>query len=193
VLMRVGILACELCLQGLQHEVQNGALLSVCLMSDELPLIVVCFPQEPSAATLASVALPELNRRLDALQAQATARLQEKGFSEQQVSCQRFLNLRYDGTDVPIMTLAPLDGDYAVAFEQAYQVPSAAGICLLLSKCAHTHTGSSQAVFASCLLAISFVPCPALPPPHSPCITLPCPCSESLGSSWRAEASWLMT
>ena len=49
-----------------------------------------------------------------------------QGFSEQQISCQRFLNLRYDGTDVPIMTLAPADGDYAAAFEQAYQVGGAA-------------------------------------------------------------------
>lgn len=45
-----------------------------------------------------------------------------QGFSAQQVSCQRFLNLRYDGTDVPIMTPAPADGDFAAAFEQAYQV-----------------------------------------------------------------------
>ena len=39
-----------------------------------------------------------------------------------QVTVQRFLNLRYDGTDVPVMTPCPPDGDYAVAFEAAYQV-----------------------------------------------------------------------
>ncbi|EFN55823.1 hypothetical protein CHLNCDRAFT_145342 [Chlorella variabilis] len=76
---------------------------------------------EPSAATLSSTVLPELNRRLDALQAQTTGRLQQQGFTEHQVHCQRFLNLRYDGTDVPIMTPSPEDGDFAVAFEQAYQ------------------------------------------------------------------------
>ena len=132
---------------------QNGALHYVCLMSHDCPLIVVCYPQEPSAATLASVALPELNRRLDALQAQATARLQEKGFSEQQVSCQRFLNLRYDGTDVPIMTLAPSDGDYAVAFEQAYQVGSAAGTWPVTQRlCSHTTSPAAarQHVPAAC-------------------------------------------
>jgi hypothetical protein len=42
-------------------------------------------------------------------------------FSQEQVSIQRFLNLRYDGTDVPIMTLDPADGDYYAAFERAYQ------------------------------------------------------------------------
>lgn len=34
--------------------------------------------QEPSAAVLDAGVLPELNRRLDALEAQATARLQEQ-------------------------------------------------------------------------------------------------------------------
>ncbi|PRW57398.1 5-oxoprolinase [Chlorella sorokiniana] len=82
---------------------------------------VVQEAQEPSAAVLSSEALPELNRRLDALQEQALAKLVDKGFSAQQVSCQRFLNLRYDGTDVPIMTPAPANGDFAAAFEQAYQ------------------------------------------------------------------------
>lgn len=82
---------------------------------------VVQEAQEPSAATLSSTVLPELNRRLDALQAQTTGRLQQQGFTEHQVHCQRFLNLRYDGTDVPIMTPSPEDGDFAVAFEQAYQ------------------------------------------------------------------------
>ncbi len=123
---------------------------------------------------LCGEALPDLERRLDALQEQAVAKLLDKvckggrlqggiipalmrnsllprpcrtppaatalifgcssltpiptclsspqGFSKEQVSCQRFLNLRYDGTDVPIMTPAPADGDFAAAFEQAYQV-----------------------------------------------------------------------
>lgn len=39
-------------------------------------------------------ALPELNRRLDALQASALAGLREQGFSAERTSCQRFLNLR---------------------------------------------------------------------------------------------------
>lgn len=82
---------------------------------------VVQEAQEPSAAALDSGALPQLNQRLDALQAQAVGKLQEKGFSEQQISCQRFLNLRYEGTDVPVMTPAPSSGDYAAAFEEAYQ------------------------------------------------------------------------
>lgn len=68
-----------------------------------------------------------------------------QGFSEEQISCQRFLNLRYDGTDVPVMTLAPPGGDFAAAFEQAYQVGGAAGIWCSASSCVCTgsHTGGS--------------------------------------------------
>lgn len=139
---------------------------------------------------LASDVLPELNRKLDGLQAQATARLREQvggvrlgwgwgewggrccckgclhwvarslscalhrplnrpllpsctaplpctlqGFSEAQTACQRFLNLRYDGTDVPIMTPAPPDGDYAIAFEQAYQVWVVGECCFAVGGC----------------------------------------------------------
>lgn len=45
-----------------------------------------------------------------------------QGFISSQISCQRFLNLRYDGTDVPLMTLCPPGGNYAAAFMEAYQV-----------------------------------------------------------------------
>lgn len=59
----------------------------------------------------------------------ATLPLAVQGFTEHQVHCQRFLNLRYDGTDVPIMTPSPEDGDFAVAFEQAYQVGQQGSAC----------------------------------------------------------------
>jgi 5-oxoprolinase (ATP-hydrolysing) len=45
-----------------------------------------------------------------------------QGFTLKQIQCQRFLNLRYDGTDVPIMTPCPPNGDYVAAFREAYQV-----------------------------------------------------------------------
>ncbi len=102
-----------------------------------------------------------------------------QGFSGEQISCQRFLNLRwggatfampacpnhaggaaavqggpqtmhcehgpgtpacvscrYEGTDVPVMTPAPSDGDYATAFEEAYQVGA--------QKLAAVHTGALE-------------------------------------------------
>lgn len=44
-----------------------------------------------------------------------------QGFTKAQVKCERFLNLRYHGTDVAVMTPCPLDGGYAAAFESLYQ------------------------------------------------------------------------
>jgi 5-oxoprolinase (ATP-hydrolysing) len=85
---------------------------------------VVREAQEPSAAVLAADVMPGLEARLDELEAEAVSGLQQQGFAQQQISCQRFLNLRYDGTDVPVMTPRPPDGDFATAFEQAYQVRS---------------------------------------------------------------------
>ncbi|KAL4856136.1 5-oxoprolinase [Chlorella vulgaris] len=82
---------------------------------------VVREAQEPSAAVLAADVMPGLEARLNELEAEAVSGLQQQGFTQQQTSCQRFLNLRYDGTDVPVMTPCPPDGDFATAFEQAYQ------------------------------------------------------------------------
>ena len=48
-----------------------------------------------------------------------------QGFTRKQIQTQRYLNLRYDGTDVPIMTPCPPSGDYSEAFRDAYQVPLA--------------------------------------------------------------------
>ncbi len=39
-----------------------------------------------------------------------------------QVACELYLNLRYQGTDVAVMTQAPPGGDYASAFAAMYQV-----------------------------------------------------------------------
>jgi hypothetical protein len=44
-----------------------------------------------------------------------------QGFAPSQIACERFLNLRYEGTDVAVMTPCPADGDYAAAFEAAYR------------------------------------------------------------------------
>lgn len=38
-----------------------------------------------------------------------------QGFNKDELNTERFLNLRYDGTDVPVMTLCTEGGDYAQA------------------------------------------------------------------------------
>jgi hypothetical protein len=46
-----------------------------------------------------------------------------QGFKEEQIGVERYLNLRYDGTDVPVMTAFAADGkaDPAKAFEKQYK------------------------------------------------------------------------
>ncbi len=62
--------------------------------------------------------LAQLTGRLDSLESQARAPLMEQGFTAAQIGVQRFLNLRYDGTDVAVMTPCATDGGHpAEAFE----------------------------------------------------------------------------
>ena len=101
---------------------------------------VVREAQEPCAAALGAAALPDLHARLDRLQAGAEAALAGQGFRPDQIGSQRFLNLRYDGTDVPIMTPCQASGDCSAPFEEAYQVQKepvglSGKIGLLLLRC----------------------------------------------------------
>lgn len=88
---------------------------------------VVQEEQQPCAALLGPGAVAELEVKLDALEAQALRALTAQGFSSAQISAQRFMNLRYEGTDVPVMVPCPGDGDYAAAFEAEYNVSTATG------------------------------------------------------------------
>ncbi len=82
--------------------------------------------QEPAAEVLAQVgdfspALPNnLAERLTELVTQAASELQEQGASSATLQVQRFLNLRYRGTDTHLMIREPDDGNYAQRFRQTY-------------------------------------------------------------------------
>lgn len=83
---------------------------------------VVAERQAPSAVNLTAETIPALKSRLSDLEAEATGVLLEQGFTGAQIQVERYLNLRYDGTDVPVMTLCPeKDTDPAAAFEEQYQ------------------------------------------------------------------------
>eukprot|EP00741_Cyanophora_paradoxa_P015448 tig00020892_g14911.t1 len=73
---------------------------------------VVSEGQEPCAAVYGEEALPGVRARLDALAEEARGRLRAQGFSAERVRCDRFLNLRYEGTDAAIMTPEPEDREY---------------------------------------------------------------------------------
>lgn len=91
--------------------------------------------QEPSASQLDESAMLELENRLCALSVEGKRALKDKDFNEEdgEITVARYLNLRYEGTDVPIMTEQPSNStngttggtitavDYITAFEEAYR------------------------------------------------------------------------
>ncbi|DBA91131.1 hypothetical protein WJX77_000744 [Trebouxia sp. C0004] len=82
---------------------------------------VVAEEQAPAAEALDQSSLEGLNKRLDGLEAAAKDKLVEQGFKRDELNTERFLNLRYDGTDVPVMTQCAEGDDYAKAFEETYK------------------------------------------------------------------------
>jgi len=44
-----------------------------------------------------------------------------QGFKRDQIAAERFLNLRYDGTDVAVMTSCSSSSSYSEAFASAYK------------------------------------------------------------------------
>lgn len=83
---------------------------------------VVAEKQEPAAVPLNSGSVSQLEKRLAALEEQATSTLRDQGLKEEQIGIERYLNLRYDGTDVPVMTpFADGKADPAKAFEEHYK------------------------------------------------------------------------
>eukprot|EP00192_Tetraselmis_astigmatica_P024420 CAMPEP_0117686190 /NCGR_PEP_ID=MMETSP0804-20121206/22277_1 /TAXON_ID=1074897 /ORGANISM="Tetraselmis astigmatica, Strain CCMP880" /LENGTH=687 /DNA_ID=CAMNT_0005497785 /DNA_START=422 /DNA_END=2482 /DNA_ORIENTATION=+ len=83
---------------------------------------VVAEAQGPAQSPLDGCRIPtSLARRLDELEEQARGKLTKEGFKPDQISAERFLNLRYDGTDVAVMIHTPEDGDFRAAFDAEYR------------------------------------------------------------------------
>ncbi|KAI9370457.1 Hydantoinase B/oxoprolinase-domain-containing protein [Aspergillus egyptiacus] len=78
---------------------------------------VVKESQEP-LSTQYEASKSELSKRLDEMTKAATADMTEQGFSPDQVRHERYLNLRYDGSDTSLMILEPEDGsDFIEKFQ----------------------------------------------------------------------------
>ncbi|KAG0347318.1 hypothetical protein BG004_007975 [Podila humilis] len=86
---------------------------------------VVYEAQEPSSETLSEKSLPLLKERIKSLVAQCQQELGKQGFSDENIECEIYLNLRYNGTDCALMTLKPDDSadnwDFATAFVENYK------------------------------------------------------------------------
>jgi 5-oxoprolinase (ATP-hydrolysing) len=74
---------------------------------------IVMERQEPCASLYTPEAIPGLLARLDGLEKAAKAELVGRGFGESSIVVERFLNMRFAGTDCAIMTkLGPGEEDY---------------------------------------------------------------------------------
>ncbi|GLC33195.1 hypothetical protein PLESTB_000360500 [Pleodorina starrii] len=87
---------------------------------------VVAEVQEPAAAQLGPEGPGgELLERQARLETQAVKKLMDQGFTRQQITTERFLNLRYQGTDVAVMTAEPPPAAAATAAAAAAGGPAA--------------------------------------------------------------------
>ncbi|KAJ1869952.1 hypothetical protein LPJ55_005012 [Coemansia sp. RSA 990] len=80
---------------------------------------VVHEEQSPSAAVWSTAANQALSVRLDELSTAARKKLASQGFSDPQIRLQKYLNMRYDGTDTALMV--PCGGDCLARFESMHQ------------------------------------------------------------------------
>lgn len=77
--------------------------------------------QEPSAETFTAASSPGLDARLRVLEQLAKSRLVEQGFSDTSIKMERFLNMRYQGTDTAMMTVAVEGETFAETFKKQYR------------------------------------------------------------------------
>lgn len=82
---------------------------------------VVTERQQPSSALLCPQALKDADIVFEQLEKDARRELNHQGFSDEAIDADRFLNLRYQGTDTAIMVCRPQDNDYASAFRDVYR------------------------------------------------------------------------
>ncbi|ORY28953.1 Hydantoinase B/oxoprolinase-domain-containing protein [Naematelia encephala] len=75
---------------------------------------------EASVLVYSSDILPDLSERFAVLQAQALDKLLVQGVTEDSVTYERYLSLRFTGSDTNIVVPEPKDGDWATAFVQRH-------------------------------------------------------------------------
>lgn len=82
--------------------------------------------QEPYSAVYGPESLLEASHRESNLLKLVMQKLQEQGFSDENIKTEAYLNLRYEGTDTAIMVKCPINedgskGDYAVGFVKLFE------------------------------------------------------------------------
>ncbi|EPX72708.1 oxoprolinase [Schizosaccharomyces octosporus yFS286] len=83
---------------------------------------VVSEAQEPASFSLTSEIIPEIEERFRRIMGSAQKSLNEQGFANENISYELFLNLRYQGTDSPLMISKPNNSwDFKEAFLERHQ------------------------------------------------------------------------
>ncbi|GAA5937129.1 hypothetical protein JCM10213_007143 [Rhodosporidiobolus nylandii] len=82
---------------------------------------VACDVTEPSALVYSSAVLPSILDRLAALRSSATVDLCSQGVSDDSITYELYLNLRYRGSDTSLMVLRPENGDFKQGFLDAHR------------------------------------------------------------------------
>lgn len=79
--------------------------------------------QRPESAVLSPESLAGLNQRLDVISKEALDALVDQGFQESEIEVERYLNLRYKGTETLIMVREPADStiSYAETFVEKHK------------------------------------------------------------------------
>jgi 5-oxoprolinase (ATP-hydrolysing) len=77
--------------------------------------------QKPAAKILSKNTLPGLIDTLSSLQQETEQELTDQGISGEEIQSLHYLNLRYQGTDTPMMIKQPADNDFITAFTTVYQ------------------------------------------------------------------------
>ncbi|GAA6048754.1 hypothetical protein JCM3770_003943 [Rhodotorula araucariae] len=76
---------------------------------------------EPSSLVYSKDVLPAIDERLAALAAAAREELISQHVAEDTIDYERYLNMRYTGSDTSLMILKPASGDYKQGFLDAHQ------------------------------------------------------------------------
>ena len=82
---------------------------------------IVIEKQEPEALTYGPEATDRLAKRFESLSARAVEDLKAQGIPSHRVAHEKFLNMRYRGSDTALMIMEPAGGDYAAAFVERHQ------------------------------------------------------------------------
>jgi 5-oxoprolinase (ATP-hydrolysing) len=81
---------------------------------------VVQEAQEPVNERYNEISRGRLEERLSKLGTVVQERLMRQGIREKSITCEMYLNMRYQGTETSIMVLKPADGDFKNEFKKIH-------------------------------------------------------------------------